>query len=193
MFSIAALPLYHAESVPAHADDAQALHERMQELQRHRVLHGDSLVAAMRRRGQGQPAEDVFFDRHAGRDLLVGVLPHPFCNRAVTGCGFCTFPHERYHAGEAGKVVERIAQETDGRLNRQPALARRRAVALYLGLELLVMAARLGCAIFLTMGFAAGLGVSGGTTLANPIAVRLCVGFFLWSLALISYVTSRRT
>ena len=77
--------------------------------------------------------DDVFFDPRASRDLLVGVLPHPFCNPAVTGCGFCTFPHERYDAGRAAEVVDHVVQEIDSRLARQPALARRRVGALYIG------------------------------------------------------------
>jgi oxygen-independent coproporphyrinogen-3 oxidase len=105
----------------------------MRKPQRHRLLHGYPLAAAMRHREPGQPAEDVLFDPHAGRDLLVGVLPHPFCNPAVTGCGFCTFPHERYHAARAAEVVEHVVQEIDGLLARQPALARRRVAALYIG------------------------------------------------------------
>jgi hypothetical protein len=193
MFSIATHPLYHAKSLPVNADDAHVLRGRIQKPQRHRLLHGYPLAAALRRRDQGQPAEDVIFDPRAGRDLLVGVLPRPFCNPAVTDCGFCTFPHERCHAGRAGEVVEHVVQEIDSRLARQPALARRRVAAFYLGLELLAMAARLGFVIFLTVGFAAGLGLSDRTSLTNPIAVRLCEGFFLWSLALISCVTSRRT
>jgi oxygen-independent coproporphyrinogen-3 oxidase len=109
------------------------LRHRLRKPQRHRLLHGYPLAAAMRPRGSGDPAKDVFFDPHAGRDLLVGVLPHPFCNPAVAGCGFCTFPHEPYHAGRAGEVVEHVVREIDGRLVRQPALARRRVAALYFG------------------------------------------------------------
>jgi coproporphyrinogen III oxidase-like Fe-S oxidoreductase len=133
MFPLATLPFYRAESVPVNENDAQVLRDRMRKPQRHRLLHGYPLAAAMRRRNPGQLPEDVFFDPHAGRDLLVGVLPHPFCNPAVTGCGFCTFPHERYHAGRAGEVVEHVVQEIDDRLARQPALARRRVAALYIG------------------------------------------------------------
>jgi oxygen-independent coproporphyrinogen-3 oxidase len=108
------------------------LRDRMHKPQRHRLLHGYPLAAAMPRRGPGQSPADVTFDPHAGRGLLVGVLPHPFCNPAVTGCGFCTFPHERYHGGRAAEVVEHVIQEIDGRLGRQPALARPVA-ALYFG------------------------------------------------------------
>ena len=133
MLPLATLPFHHAGPVPVRRDDAQVLRARMRKPQRHRLLHGYPLAAAMRHRAPGQPDEDVFFDPHAGRDLLVGVLPHPFCNPAVTGCGFCTFPHERYHAARAGEVVEHVVQEIDGRLARQPALARRRVAALYIG------------------------------------------------------------
>ncbi len=61
-----------------------------------------------------------------------------------------------------------------------------------LGPELLAIITRLVFSIFLTLGFAAGLGLSGGMNIASPIAVRLCEGFFLWSLALVSCATSRR-
>jgi oxygen-independent coproporphyrinogen-3 oxidase len=133
MLPLATLPLYQADSAPVKGDDTQVLRDRLRKPQRHRLLHGYPLAAAMRRREPGRPPEDVVFDPHAGRGLLVGVLPHPFCNPAVTGCGFCTFPHERYHAGRAAEVVGQVMREIDGRLARQPALAGRRVAALYLG------------------------------------------------------------
>jgi oxygen-independent coproporphyrinogen-3 oxidase len=133
MISLTTVPLYHAEPTPVNEDDTQVLRERMGKPQRHRLLHGYPLAAAMHRRDPRQPAGDVSFDPRAGRDLLVGVLPHPFCNPAVTGCGFCTFPHERYHAGRAAETVAHVVQEIDGQLARQPSLARRRVAALYLG------------------------------------------------------------
>jgi hypothetical protein len=60
-----------------------------------------------------------------------------------------------------------------------------------LGLELLAILAKLGFAVLLTQGFVCRLGLTTGMSLANPIAARLCAGFFLWSLALISCVRSR--
>lgn len=133
MLSLATVDLTRMETVPAHGDDAQVLRARMQKPQRHRLLHGYPLAAAMPRREPSFSPEDVFFDPQAGRGLLVGVLPHPFCNPAVTGCGFCTFPHERYHAERAEEVVENVEREIDSRLGRQPALAGRRVLALYFG------------------------------------------------------------
>ena len=132
MLPLATLPLNDAERLPVHEDAAQVLRDRMRKPQRHRLLHGYPLAAAMRRRDPSQQA-DVFFDPHAGRDLLVGILPHPYCNPAVMGCGFCTFPHERYHTGRAAELVEHVMQEIDSRLVHQPALARRRVAALYIG------------------------------------------------------------
>jgi hypothetical protein len=192
MFSLAALHAYHAESDPVKRDDALVLRDPMQKPQRHRLLDGYSVAAAMRRREAGQPAKNVYFGPRGGRDLLVGVRPHPRCNLSVTGCGFCTIPHEHDHAGRAGEVVEHVVREFDGLLTRRPALTRRREAALDFGLESLAMLAKLGFAGFLAVGFVAATGLTSGMSLVNAIAVPLCAGFFLWSLVLISCVTSRR-
>jgi hypothetical protein len=61
----------------------------------------------------------------------------------------------------------------------------------HLGKELLAIVARLGLSLFLTAGFAAGLSLYTGMTLANPNMVRACEGVFLWALARISCTTSR--
>jgi oxygen-independent coproporphyrinogen-3 oxidase len=133
MLSLTTLPLSApAHSLPVKADDAPVLRERMRRPQRHRLLHGYPLAAALRRRGAGAP-EDVHLDPAAGRALLVGVLPHPFCNPAVTGCGFCTFPHAPYQAARAAQVIAAVVCEIEGRLRRQPELQGRRVTALYLG------------------------------------------------------------
>jgi hypothetical protein len=181
--------LNHAESAPVKEGDALVLRDRMRKPRRHRLLHGYPLAAAMRRREAGHPPEDVFFHAGARRDLLMRALPHPFCNLTASGCGFYTFPRERYHSEQANEVVELVVREFDGRRARQPALTRRRVAALDFVLELL---ARLGFAGFLTMGFVAAIGLTSGMSIVNPIAVPLFAGFFLWSLVLISCVTNRR-
>jgi hypothetical protein len=183
--------LYHAESVPVKASDAQVLRDRMRKPPRHRLLHGYALAAAMHRRDPGHPAEDVFVGPRAGRDPLPGVLPHPFCSPAVSGCGLCIFPRQRHHLGRAGEVVVHVVRGFDGRLARQRPLSRSRVAALYFGLEFLAIIAKLGLGVFLSVGFVAATGPTSGTTPDSPIAVRLCARFFLWSLALISSVTSR--
>src|SRR5262245_59454145 len=80
---------------------AQELQRRLSRPQRHRLLHGYPLAAAMPQRQQDEEPWEVAYGEPARRQLLVGVLPHPFCNPTVTGCGFCTFPHERYESGQA--------------------------------------------------------------------------------------------
>src|SRR5687768_12441800 len=104
------------------AEDLRELRRRMQKPQRHRLLHGYPLAAAMPRRLGSEPFDEVRLDRATGRGLLVGVLPHPFCNPAVTGCGFCTFAHEKYDTGRVAAVVNAVGDEIGQRLERQPDL-----------------------------------------------------------------------
>lgn len=112
---------------------AAELRRRMARPQRHRLLHGYPLAAAM------HPADGI--DAHSAvafgrshRELLVGVLPHPFCNPAVSGCGFCVFPHEPGNAAKATPVAEAVAREinltVDGQLTD---LFDREVAALYFG------------------------------------------------------------
>jgi coproporphyrinogen III oxidase-like Fe-S oxidoreductase len=133
MLALATIDSPPAETFAPHEDDAQVLQERMEKPQRHRLLHGYPLAAAMRHRYPAGRTRDVIFDPRAGRGLLVGVLPHPFCNPAVTGCGFCTFPHEAYSAPGAAAMVEHVLLEIEQRVRRQPALRGRRVLGLYFG------------------------------------------------------------
>jgi hypothetical protein len=61
----------------------------------------------------------------------------------------------------------------------------------YLDIALLVIA-RVGLSLFLTVGFGAGLSLYAGMTFASPNFVEGCGCVFLWTLASISCVTSRR-
>lgn len=115
------------------------LRTRMAKPQRHRLLHGFPLAAAMpeanisvkRAARSGDPAFQVRRDQSRG--LLVGVLPHPFCNPAVAGCGFCTFPHESYGASKAAAVVRHVSREIDARVCDEPDLFQREVSGLYFG------------------------------------------------------------
>src|SRR5262245_48100672 len=91
------------------------LNRRMRGPQRHRLLHGYPLAAAMPDATTFAPGHDVAFDR-AGRKLLVGVLPHPFCNPAVTGCGFCTFPHQPGNSAKTADVAKLVTGEIESRV-----------------------------------------------------------------------------
>src|SRR5687767_13947242 len=108
--------LWRSEEVRPDGADHEHLAELMGRPQRHRLLHGYPLAGAMLPRTATSPTRDVTFSLHAGRGLLVGVLPHPFCNPRLTGCGFCTFPHEEYDAGRAADVVGHVVREIEGRL-----------------------------------------------------------------------------
>lgn len=118
-------------TAPVHEKDNIYLRERMEKPQRHRLLHGYPLAAALRSRTGS--TEELIFDPRAGRQLLVGVLPHPFCNPAVTGCGFCTFPHESFNASRSAAVVEHVIQEIEQRLQLDPGLRQRPVAGLYFG------------------------------------------------------------
>ena len=112
------------------------LRRRMEKPQRHRLLHSFPLAAAMPP-VTPEDAERGFrafpLDSIAGRKLLVGVLPHPFCNPAIQGCGFCTFPHEQFSSAKATAVATRIGRELQQRLDAQPDLAGRQISGLYFG------------------------------------------------------------
>ena len=115
------------------------LHRFMSRPQRHRLLHGYPLAAAMpyadhearRRAANGEPA--FLLPRQKGSELLVGVLPHPFCNPKIRGCGYCTFPHETFSHLKSSAVARAVVQEVHQRLSNQPDLANVRVSGLYFG------------------------------------------------------------
>ena len=121
--------LLSTEDAPATTTDAQThhlqelLHHRMSKPQRHRLLHGFPLAAAM-----PFANDEVRKLAHAGheryapghridRDLLVGVLPHSFCNPKIAGCDFCTFPHEEFSSLKAAAVVNGVIREIESRMS----------------------------------------------------------------------------
>lgn len=71
--------------------------------QRHRLLHGYPM-APLLGPSAGHDLSPRRLDPDPARALIVGVLPHTFCNPRVRGCGFCTFPHER-HSNEAARTT----------------------------------------------------------------------------------------
>lgn len=79
-----------------------------------------------------EPALDLRFHT-TERKLLIGVLPHPFCNPAVNGCGFCTFPHEPGNSAQSEQVVDAVIREIHGRLKIQDDLQQQPVTALYFG------------------------------------------------------------
>lgn len=78
-----------------------------------------------------RPLRDLELD--PTRPLIVGVLPHTFCNPKVKGCGFCTFPHERFGHEPMRRVLARVAEEITRVAEEEPALRERRVEAIYIG------------------------------------------------------------
>jgi oxygen-independent coproporphyrinogen-3 oxidase len=72
-------------------------------------------------------------DYHSDKPLLVGVLPHSYCNPKIAGCGFCTFPHEDFSSLKATAAVNGVLQEIQNRVSGCPSLEGKRIDALYFG------------------------------------------------------------
>src|SRR5688500_1470028 len=109
------------------------LRRRMSLPQRHRLLQGYPMAPLMAPAPPG--CRDLFgqIEGDAARPLIVGVLPHTFCNPKVKGCGFCTFPHEAFANEPARRVVAQVAAEIEQAARRHPALRGRRVDAVYFG------------------------------------------------------------
>src|SRR5260221_1102094 len=107
------------------------LARRLRSPQRHRLLHGypmAPLVPDLR----GFPNLDMI-EKSTERPLLVGVLPHASCNPKVRGCGFCTFPHEKFDRTRVEDVIAAVALEVRSQLELNPALRTREIDGVYFG------------------------------------------------------------
>lgn len=108
------------------------LRRRMSRPQRHRLLQGYPMAPLMRPAPDGfRPLTQIELD--PGRPLIVGVLPHTFCNPKVKGCGFCTFPHEPLSKPLLRSVVGRVAEEIEQTALAVAGLRERSVEAVYLG------------------------------------------------------------
>jgi coproporphyrinogen III oxidase-like Fe-S oxidoreductase len=109
---------------------AAELAERMRLPQRHRLLHGYPMAPLME---PCRPRLSRFAGFEEYRDLIIGVLPHPFCNPRVEGCGFCTFPHASFNKDAAERTCAAVIQEIKSFHGAHPLLCGRRVEAVYLG------------------------------------------------------------
>lgn len=107
------------------------LSRRMSRPQRHRLLQGYPMLPLMQPALPQHPLVNLRLD--PTRRLIVGVLPHPFCNPKVRGCGFCTFPHERFGKTAMAAMGAKVLRELDRAVELNPALSGRRVDALYFG------------------------------------------------------------
>jgi oxygen-independent coproporphyrinogen-3 oxidase len=112
---------------------ADEVRKRLSSPQRHRLLHGYPMRPLMRPLSADRSVNAWRRLPQPDRDLLVGVLPHPFCNPAVKGCGFCTFPHESYRADKGEAVVADVVREIDGFVRSHRGWRGRKVHALYFG------------------------------------------------------------
>lgn len=109
------------------------LARRMQGPQRHRLLHGFPLAGALPKVAPDAVIDLPEIKNNGQRELLVGVLPHPFCNPRVPACGFCTFPHEAFRSDRASMVSEAVCREITSRANSDEQLTGRNVKGLYFG------------------------------------------------------------
>src|SRR5579859_5853233 len=118
--------------MPAHESSmAVTLQRRMQRPQRHRLLQGYPMAPVMNAVSAAyDPLADL--DPDPTRALLVGVLPHTFCNPKVKGCGFCTFPHDKLDKPLMRRTIAQVAREIE-LVTRHPQLRGRRVEAVYVG------------------------------------------------------------
>lgn len=88
---------------------SQDIDKRMKGPQRHRLLQGYPMPPLMKPYRAERPFHPV--KRDGTRPLIVGILPHASCTPAVAGCGYCTFPHEKYRASEVRHTVDCVVEE----------------------------------------------------------------------------------
>lgn len=108
------------------------LRRRLSRPQRHRLLQGYPMAPLLSPVTGGEGLFDGL-GLDDGRPLLVGVLPHTFCNPKVKGCGFCTFPHEKLDQAAMRRVTGHVAREIEQVTAAVPSLGRRRVEAVYFG------------------------------------------------------------
>ncbi|HWU85654.1 MAG TPA: radical SAM protein [Kofleriaceae bacterium] len=100
--------------------------------QRHRLLQGYPMAPLMWPvRGRYEPFAEIKLD--PSRPLIIGVLPHTFCNPKIRGCGFCTFPHEKFGREPLRRTVDEVANEIEWIEMREPELRARHVEAVYFG------------------------------------------------------------
>jgi oxygen-independent coproporphyrinogen-3 oxidase len=117
----------------------QLVKSRLKRPQRHRLLHGFPLATSMpfldqeTRRAAERGDSRFQHDYQSSKPLLVGVLPHSYCNPKIAGCGFCTFPHEDFSSLKATAAVHGVIQEIQTRVSGSPSLEGKPIDALYFG------------------------------------------------------------
>lgn len=105
------------------------LAERMDNVQRHRLLHGFPMSSGMKEVERPENfLADIELDH--SKELAVGVIPHPMCTHR---CSFCPFPHEPYNKKKQCESVRAIIDELESVIHRHGELGQRKVSSLYFG------------------------------------------------------------
>lgn len=67
------------------------------------------------------------------RPLIIGIIPHTQCNPKADGCGFCTFPHDRYNKSSLRATAQGVASQIEQFFLENPAFSKRHIDAVYFG------------------------------------------------------------
>ena len=101
--------------------------------QRHRLLNGYPMPASASILND-TPCEILdSIEINQNKGLLIGILPHTFCNPMIRGCGFCTFPHETLNKSKMSSVVTEVAEEIKNFGNTITKFKNRKVDAVYIG------------------------------------------------------------
>lgn len=119
-------PILTTPAAPALNPTDQQLDKRMSGPQRHRLLQGYPMPSLMAPYARHQPYEPVRTD--SARPLIVGILPHAMCAPSVKGCGYCTFPHQKFQASRVRESIRAVVSELKTSILKQ-----RTVSALYFG------------------------------------------------------------
>lgn len=84
------------------------LRQKMKRPQRHRLLHAYPMTSGLDPY-DGHPRQ--LMHTHRKKRNAIGIIPHTFCNTGLKGCGFCTFPHEKYSKTGIKESMQAVIKE----------------------------------------------------------------------------------
>lgn len=107
--------------------------KRMRNPQRHRLLHGYPMSSGLNKISDSRRNFLNELDLDNSKPIAVGIIPHTFCNPAIMGCGFCTFPHEQFNRSSEITCVESVISELGEISKKYPNIINRKVSSIYIG------------------------------------------------------------
>lgn len=105
---------------------------RMSQPQRHRLLHGYPMSAALRKiKRAEEPFSELDMDHE--KPLAIGIIPHPLCSTSKKQCGYCTFPYEKFNENKERASVSAVLSEINAVIEKVPELSERGVSSMYFG------------------------------------------------------------